>query len=82
MQLTLQQGRRGKNKQRLDTDPLAKPTEIHNAVLALYPMKSATPLQKGASFVTETGLEHPSGQPDLPGLVRGCTTQCCGHPLG
>lgn len=54
MQLTLQQGRRGKNKQRLDTDPLAKPTEIHNAVLALYPMKSATPLQKGASFVTET----------------------------
>lgn len=54
MQLTLQQGRRGKNKQRLDTDPLAKPTEIHNAVLALYPMKSATPLQKGAIFVTET----------------------------
>lgn len=54
MQLTLQQGRKGKNKQRLDTDPLAKPTEIPNAVLALYPMKSATPLQKGASFVTET----------------------------
>lgn len=54
MQLMLQQGRRGKNKQRLDTDPLAKPTEIHNAVLALYPMKSATSLQKGASFVTET----------------------------
>lgn len=54
MQLTLQQGCKGKNKQRLDTDPLAKPTEIPNAVLALYPMKSATPLQKGASFVTET----------------------------
>lgn len=54
MQLTLQQGRKGKNKQRLDTDPLAKPTEIHNAVLALYPMKSAAPLQKGASFVTGT----------------------------
>lgn len=53
MQLTLKQGRRGENKQRLDTDPLAKPTETHGAVLALYPKKSAAPSQKWASFVTE-----------------------------
>lgn len=33
--------------------PTCKTTEIHNAVLALYPMTSAAPLQKGASFVTE-----------------------------
>lgn len=53
MRLTLKQGRRGESKRRLDTDPLAKPTETHSAVLALYPMKSAAPSQKGTSFVTE-----------------------------
>lgn len=52
MQLTLKQGHRGENKQKMDTDPLAKPTETHRAVLALYHMKSAAPSQKGASFVT------------------------------
>lgn len=53
MRLTLEQGHRGESKQRLDTDPLAKPTETHSAVLALCPMKSAASSQKGASFVTE-----------------------------
>lgn len=46
MQLTLKQGGRGKNQQRLDTDPLAKPTGTHSAVLAAYPMK-LYPLKKG-----------------------------------
>lgn len=83
MRLTLKQGRRGESKQRLDTDPLAKPTETHSAVLALYPMKSAAPSQKRDKFCyRNSSLGHPSRQTDLPGLVRGCTTQCCGHPLG
>lgn len=53
MQLMLKQGCRGKNKQRMDTNPPAKPTETQSAVLVSYSITPAASPQKGASFVTE-----------------------------
>lgn len=75
MQLLLKQGCRGKNKQRMDTNPPANPTETRSAVLVSYSITpAATPPKRGKFCYRNSGL----------GLSQKDRQLCqgCGHPPG
>lgn len=56
MQLMLKQGCRGKNKQRLDTDPLAKPRDSQCCPGPVSHKVSCTPSKRGKFCYRNSGL--------------------------